>query len=199
MAESSRKIGVLSRRLSIGGIPLSEPTARAVLENSELFSSMVESNVDALLRIGQNVRFALDEAIFEAGDEGDGMFVLLEGEAEVEVGGRFHRLQPGDFFGEMSLLAPAKRMATVRATRPVRALKVPHDEFQELLLEHPWIALSMLKELVLRLREVEQRIDAWMAPTSGIPGRGPAALHVGPAAADDARDLRRRSFMGGAR
>ena len=177
---------------------MSESTRRAALEGSALLSGIVESNVDALLRIGQEVSFARDEAIFEAGDEGDGMFILLEGEAEVEVGGRFHRLKPGDFFGEMSLLASAKRLATVRVTQPVRALKVPHDEFQELLLEHPWIALSMLKELVLRLREVEQRIDAWTAPTAGVPGRGRTALHMAPAVADIARDVRRRSRMGGA-
>jgi CRP/FNR family cyclic AMP-dependent transcriptional regulator len=149
--------------------PVKELVARAALQSSELFSWMLQGNVDVLLRIGHEVSFALDEAIFEAGDEGAGVFVVLEVEAEVEVGGRFHRLKPGDFFGEMSLLAPAKRMATVRATQPVRALKIPQDAFQNLLLEHPWIALSMLKELVLRLREAEQRIDAWMAPTSGIP------------------------------
>jgi hypothetical protein len=50
-----------------------------------------------------------------------GMFVVLEGEAQVEIGGRFHRLRPGDFFGEMALLVPDKRLATVRAVEPVKS------------------------------------------------------------------------------
>jgi CRP-like cAMP-binding protein len=64
----------------------------------------------------------------------------------------------------MALLAPDRRMAAVRAVEPVRALKVSTDAFRSLLLEHPEIGVSLLRTLVLRLREVEQRIDAWMAP-----------------------------------
>jgi CRP-like cAMP-binding protein len=120
-------------------------------------------DMDELGRIGQEVSFEPGEVIFDDGDEADSMFVVLEGEAQVEVGGRFHRLRRGDFFGEMALLAPARRMAAVRAVEPVRAVRVPADAFRSALLDHPSLAVSMLRTLVLRLREVEQRIDAWMA------------------------------------
>jgi CRP-like cAMP-binding protein len=92
------------------------------------------------------------------------MFVVLDGEAQVDVGGRFHRLRPGDVFGEMALLASDRRLATVRAAESVRALRVESDAFRSLLREDPDLGLSLLRTLVLRLREVEQRIDAWMAP-----------------------------------
>jgi CRP-like cAMP-binding protein len=91
------------------------------------------------------------------------MYVNTDGEAHVEVGGRSHVLRPGDVFGEMALLAPGKRMATVRAVSTVAALRVPADAFQAFLLQHPGVGLSIMKQLVLRLREVEQRIEAWMA------------------------------------
>jgi CRP-like cAMP-binding protein len=55
-------------------------------------------------------------------------------------------------------------MATVRAVESVRALKVESEAFRSLLREHPELGVSLLRTLVLRLREVEQRIDAWMAP-----------------------------------
>jgi CRP-like cAMP-binding protein len=42
-------------------------------------------------------------------------------------------------------------------------LKVYADDFRSLLLDRPQIGLSILRALTLRLREVEQRIDAWMA------------------------------------
>jgi CRP-like cAMP-binding protein len=83
--------------------------------------------------------------------------------AEVDVGGRFHKLGRGDFFGEMALISEGQRMATVKATEAVEALRIPADEFRSFLLDHPSVAISMLKALVGRLREVEQRIDAWMA------------------------------------
>jgi CRP-like cAMP-binding protein len=63
----------------------------------------------------------------------------------------------------MALVAPCRRMATVRAVEPLHVLKAYADDFRSLLLNRPRIALSMLRTLALRLREVEQRIDAWMA------------------------------------
>jgi CRP-like cAMP-binding protein len=92
------------------------------------------------------------------------MFVVLEGEAQVDVGGRFHRLRHGDVFGEMALLGPERRMATARAVEPVRALRIEAEAFLSLLREKPDVSVALLRTLVLRLREVEQRIDAWMAP-----------------------------------
>jgi len=114
--------------------------------------------------IGEEVSFGPGEAIVEAGDRADAIFVVLEGEAQVDVGGRFHRLGPGDVFGEMALIVPAKRMATVRAADVVRAVRVDGDAFRSLAHEHPELEDTLLRTLVLRLREVEQRIDAWMAP-----------------------------------
>jgi len=132
--------------------------------SSTMSAGFDSRDLDEMRRIGHEVLFGPGEAIFEAGDRADAMFVVLEGEAQVDVGGRFHRLRPGDVFGEMALLAPDRRMATVRAVESVRALKVDAEVFRSLLLEHPELGVALLRTLVLRLREVEQRIDAWMAP-----------------------------------
>ena len=58
-------------------------------------------------------------------------------------------------------------MATVRAVDVVRAVKMDGDAFRSLAHEHPELEDTLLRALVLRLREVEQRIDAWMAPSEG--------------------------------
>jgi len=50
----------------------------------------------------------------------------------------------------------------VKATEHVEALKVPAEEFRELLNRRPEIAIAMLAGVIQRLREVEQRVDAWM-------------------------------------
>lgn len=133
------------------------------LKNGVLFAGIDDDDIDRILGISREASFAAGQTIFETGDTADAMFVVLEGEAQVDVGGRFHRLKAGDFFGEMALLAPDKRMATVRAVEPVRALEVDADAFQSYLVDHPRVAVSMLQTVVRRLREVEKRIDAWMA------------------------------------
>lgn len=128
-----------------------------------LLDGVDDGDIEALLEVGHEVFFAPGESIFDTGDKADAMYVVLDGEAQVDVGGRSHRLTRGTVFGEMALVAPGRRMATVRAVEPLHVLKVDADDFRSLLLDHPQIALSMLRALALRLREAEQRIDAWMA------------------------------------
>jgi|SRR5215217_7159632 len=138
--------------------------ARAALEKGSLFAQATSDDLDDVLQIAEEVSFGPAQVIFEEGDQRDGMFVILEGEVQIDVGGRFHRLRAGEFFGEMALLVPDTRLATVRAMDRVRALYISSGAFGSFLLEHPRVAIGMLRALSLRLREVEQRIDAWMAP-----------------------------------
>jgi len=133
------------------------------LKNAPFFAGLVPTDLDGILAVGEPVSFEPGQAIVEQGDAGDGMYIIVSGTAEVDVGGRFHKLTTGNFFGEMALVSAGKRMATVKATEPVEALKIPADGFQAFLQAHPAVALSMLRAVVERLREVEQRIDAWMA------------------------------------
>ncbi|MGH2574021.1 MAG: Crp/Fnr family transcriptional regulator [Actinomycetota bacterium] len=146
---------------------MNEPEFDAkVLEAVPLFAGLPRGDLEKIVRLGQKGSFDAGADIVREGEPGDGMYVLLTGRTEVEVGGRFHRLGPGDFFGEMALLGVKKRLATVRAVEPVDALMIPAARFQEMLLEHPSMAVAMMKTLVERLREVEERIDAWMGGTS---------------------------------
>ena len=140
---------------------MSEPTAS--FRAKGLFAGLTTEDVDGIVRVGEPVTFEPDRAIFESGDDGDAMYVITDGEAKVNVGGRFHVMKVGEVFGEMALLAPGKRMATVEAGTALSALRIPAEAFQDFLLDHPRAALSIMKQLVVRLREVEQRIDAWMA------------------------------------
>ena len=140
---------------------MSEPTTP--FHAKGLFAGLTTDDVEGIMRVGEPVTFEPDHAIFEAGDDGDAMYVITEGDARVNVGGRSHDLGPGDVFGEMAILAPGKRMATVRTVTTVTALRVPADAFQAFLLQHAAVGLSIMKQLVLRLREVEQRVEAWMA------------------------------------
>src|SRR3954465_11882883 len=139
---------------------MSEPTPTLT---TGLFKGLSPEDADQILGAGERSSYAAGTAIFNQGDQGDAMFVISSGEARVDVGGRFHTPKPGDFFGEMALLAPGPRMATVNAESDIDAVMIRADAFQSFLLEHPALAASMTKQRIIRLREVEQRIDAWMA------------------------------------
>jgi len=134
----------------------------AALERTPMFAGLDREHLESVLAVAQRVSFEPGQAIVERGDPGDAMYIVVSGVAEVDVGGRYHRLQRGDFFGEMAVLAGKPREATVKAVEPLEALRIPADEFQAFLGTNPQIALGMLKSLVERLREVQDRLDTWI-------------------------------------
>jgi CRP-like cAMP-binding protein len=132
------------------------------LETSPLFAGLQRGDLESILGMGQVASFDAGQAIVERGGPGDAMYVLMSGAAQVDVGGRYHDLKPGDFFGEMAVITGRRRTATVKATQPTEALRIPAVRFHSFLLEHPRVAIAMLKSLVERLREVQERLDSWM-------------------------------------
>ena len=134
----------------------------AALERTPLFAGLNREHLEEILRVGGRVSFDTGQAIVERGDRGDAMYIMVDGAAEVDVGGRYHRLERGDFFGEMAVLAGKPREATVKAAEPVEALRIPADDLQAFLLQDPRVAVGMLKSLVERLREVQDRLDTWI-------------------------------------
>jgi CRP-like cAMP-binding protein len=133
----------------------------SALEAMPLFAGVTRHDLENILKIGEVRSYEAGQAIVERGEPGDAMYIVLRGIAQVDVGGRFHELKPGEFFGEMALVAGRKRMATVKAADRVDALRIGSEEFQGFLLHQPRVAIAMLKGLVERLREVQERIDAW--------------------------------------
>jgi CRP-like cAMP-binding protein len=142
---------------------MNEGTDRiAALARLPFFAGLEHEDLEEILRRGQSVSFDAGATLVERGDPGDAMYIILSGAAEVHVGGRFHRIKQGDFLGEMAVMAGKKRMATVTAVEDVKALRISADDFEGILLQRPRIGLSILKSTVERLREVQDRIDAWI-------------------------------------
>jgi CRP-like cAMP-binding protein len=134
----------------------------SALQAMPLFAGVTEHDLQNILKIGELRSFEPGQSIVERGEPGDAMYIVLRGVTEVDVGGRSHEIKPGEFFGEMALVAGRKRTATVKAGQErVDALRIGSEEFQGFLLHQPRVAIAMLKGLVERLREVQDRIDSW--------------------------------------
>ena len=70
--------------------------------------------------------------LLRQGRSGDTFYVLLEGEAAVDVDGQPRRtLGPGDFFGEISMLDRRPATATVVTTTPARLMVMSHAQFRD--------------------------------------------------------------------
>jgi voltage-gated potassium channel len=133
------------------------------LKQIPYFADLGDEDLAQIIQIGSRAQFDAGQSIVEEGDPGDAMYIVLEGKAQVDVGGRYHNLEPGSFVGEMALIRKRRRSATVKAVEPVAALKISAEDFHEFLLEHPGVAIAMLGAVIDRLNEVQERVEAWMA------------------------------------
>jgi Na+:H+ antiporter len=81
------------------------PPEADALRTLGFFGALTDEDLVRVKRIGRRKTFAAGETLVERGSDSGGMFVLLSGTVSVHAGGVKHQLGPGDFFGEMALLA----------------------------------------------------------------------------------------------
>lgn len=100
------------------------------------FHDMTDRQLRRLADVAEPVRYLEDELIIREGDDGDAMFVVDDGEAEVFLRSDPNRVIKsftiGDYFGETSLLFTMTRTASVRAATAVRLVKVHQTDFLKL-------------------------------------------------------------------
>ncbi|WP_153145156.1 Crp/Fnr family transcriptional regulator [Dechloromonas sp. H13] len=105
------------------------------------------------------VRLAAGEALFREGEDGHLMYVLTTGNAEVIVNNRVvETLQHGSIVGEMGLVSPGPRSATVVATTPCEFVAVDEKRFQFLVQQTPFFATQVMRVLAERLRHANQMV-----------------------------------------
>ena len=110
-------------------------------------------------------QFTVDEIVFNQGDPGHDMYILLSGQADVllEVAdGKqipLRRLKAGDFFGEMSLLEGELRSASVQIMEDTMALVVDEKSFPTVIEHDPILAMKIMKELSKRLRKRTDQVS----------------------------------------
>ena len=123
-----------------------------------MFRSLSPKQLQRLGSAGDAVTVAAGQVLVREGDRGHEFYVVLSGEVAVTVGDQeVARLGDGDFFGELALLDPAPRDATVTAVGPCEVLVISDTRFAPLLEEVPQLAQKVLAGLARRLREADAR------------------------------------------
>jgi len=126
-----------------------------------LFESCSQRELRAIAGVVKEVSHPKGTVIAKEGDPGVGLFIIVEGEAEVTIGGkRMAILRRGDFFGEIALLDGGPRSATVTARSDMRLLGLTEWVFRGLIQEHPSIAVRTLESMAGRLRAATQAATA---------------------------------------
>jgi CRP/FNR family transcriptional regulator, cyclic AMP receptor protein len=125
-----------------------------------------------LAAFSKEKRFAAGASLFQEGDAGSEMYVILEGRALISkyIPGAGEEalaiLERGDFFGEMSLIDGEPRSAEARAySGPLTVLALDQSTVHEVLSMDPDAALEFLQLLcrliATRLREIDEKVISW--------------------------------------
>jgi CRP-like cAMP-binding protein len=139
------------------------------LQRVPLFSGLTEDQLRRVAAISKVVELPAEAVLTRMGEPGDSFFVLIDGRAAVQTQiGVSDPLQPGDFFGEMSLLDGEPRSATITATTDVRLLVVERAHFWRLLDETPEVTRRILMVLSRRVRRLEQAANALLGGVSWV-------------------------------
>ena len=101
------------------------------------------------------------DVLFQAGDAGDAMFVVLEGALEIRVGDKLvETATRGAIIGEMALIDQAARGATVVAREGSKLVKIDQRRFHFLIQQNPFFATHVMKVLAKRIRQMNKLVGA---------------------------------------
>ena len=141
----------------------------AQLENVSLFAGLDPATLASLARRLTTERFAPEEEIIRAGEEGDKLYILQHGQVNVIGRDPLGRERPlavlreGEHFGEMALLRDTPRMATCRARTSVQVLSLAKADFNGLLSAMPHLRQDIERAVELRLTANVQSTSAPVA------------------------------------
>lgn len=128
----------------------------ALLRSTKIFEDTPDAVLAALARVAEEESYLPGECFIEQGRMEDALFVIVDGEVDVDVDGKkVACLGRGEIIGEMQIIDPAPRAASVRAHVETRLLRIGQADFDEVMTNRPEIGRAMNRMLVRRLRATQ--------------------------------------------
>jgi SulP family sulfate permease len=124
------------------------PAPTEVLQRVPLFSDLDRRDLERIAGSMKERTFNAGDTVLVEGESGVGFFVIDDGHATVSVGGNERRkLGPGDYFGEVALLAQTDRTATVTADDELRCYGLTSWAFRPIIEENASLGWKLLQSL----------------------------------------------------
>lgn len=148
---------------SAPSIPLTDKILH--LKKIEIFADLTINELAAVASATEEVRFAEGDTVFNEGEQGETLFLVVEGDVAViknltaDKQIELDSIGAGDYFGEMALFGDERRSATIKVKSAARFLTLSKQELQEIVSEYPQIALNVCRVLSMRIRHLHSKIS----------------------------------------
>jgi len=124
------------------------------LKGVSIFKEIPGEVLSQIAQIAEEVQIEKGSRIFEEGEPGDSLYLIVRGGVRVHKGTReVAVLREGECFGEMAILDNEPRSASITALEDVQLLRIWSDDFYEMLADRVEIARGIFKVLSRRLRQ----------------------------------------------
>jgi CRP/FNR family transcriptional regulator, cyclic AMP receptor protein len=167
--------------------PSSRRIAPSELREIGLFGALSDAVLEHLAQTLEMVEVPAGTVLFREGELGEAMYVVLQGDIEVQKASRHGEavrvavLGPRDWFGEMSIIDVQRRSATVTAASPATLIRMTPADFDKLyrvdVKAYALIVLNIAREMSRRLRvadgmmaEMIANMDSWIKKRGPVSG-----------------------------
>ncbi len=123
-----------------------------LLQQIDILRDARTDHLSLLATIAQEVDVAAGTTLLEAGEPGDGMYVVVRGLVALTGAGGDLTLSEGKAFGTWALIDEVPSMVGAVTIEPGRLLRIRREEYHDLLTDHPELAIGMLQGLARRIR-----------------------------------------------
>jgi CRP/FNR family transcriptional regulator, cyclic AMP receptor protein len=143
------------------------------LKSVDLFTDTPDHILASVAAIIREMHLDPGTLFIREGDLGDCMYIVVDGQVQVYRGDRsIIELGPGSSVGELAVLDPEPRAASVRAMSEVLLFRIDKQPFDEVMADRPEIARSVIRALCERIREQGRTI------AGAASGQGPTGSTV---------------------
>ena len=155
-------------------------TDKKFLRQVPLFQGLVGEQYDELAEIVVVRKYGRGETIFSEGDEGNGFFVVIDGQIKIfklSLDGKeqiLHIFGAGEPFAEAAVFSGSAYPAHALALQESRAFFIPRAAFISLIKQNPMLAMNMMAALSMRLKKFAHMIED--LSLKEVPGR--LAAHI---------------------
>lgn len=145
----------------------------------DLFAELDADHIAQLAAASRPVTFTRGERLFQQGDAGGPLYVIVRGRVRVDVAGAdggavaVAERSAGEHFGELSVLTGAPRSATIVAEEETQLIEVDHSAFAGLLRRDPLVAERLARVVAQRAAETAASLAA---AEPAAPGDQPPTL-----------------------
>ncbi|MEM8602404.1 MAG: Crp/Fnr family transcriptional regulator [Cyanobacteria bacterium P01_H01_bin.121] len=126
-----------------------------------IFDELRDDFLVRLASIMEEMQFPPRYTIFERGEEGRSLYIVVRGQVRVHLETKdINRLGEGEAFGEMALFDSEPRSASVTTVDDCSCLVLTQQELYDAIDETPGIAVNIIRLLSRRIRELNQDLNA---------------------------------------